>query len=209
MTGLKIDYKKKYKDLYLPGETPSVIDVCEMKFIKIQGKGSPGGDEYQNSIAALYSLSYTIKMKNKLNHAYFEYVVPPLEGLWWSDGLMFDDGKKENFQWVSMIRQPEFVDADMFRKALDECKTKKIDIDFSKAVFETFKEGLCVQVMHTGPYSEEKRSLEKMTDFIEKNGLTDLTGPQHKHHEIYISDPRKTDPAKLKTVIRNPVKRQT
>lgn len=136
---------------------------------------------------------------------YFEYVVPPLEGLWWCTGGKFDFNKRNMWRWTSMIRQPEFVTPEVFNWTVDECKKKKSEIDVSLARFETFTEGKCVQMMHIGPYSEEPNSMKMMQKYMEENKLKDMTSTQRKHHEIYLSDPRRTDPEKLKTVLRHPV----
>lgn len=204
----KLDYKKEYRDLYMPKSKPSLIEVPAMNFIMIDGKGDPNGEEYQKAVSALYALTFTIKM-SKMNgnqpEGYFEYVVPPLEGLWWCSGGEFDFNKRDNWLWTSMIRQPEFVTEDVFKWALSECSRKKPDIDVSGARFESFSEGLCVQLMHNGPYADEPESMEKINSFINENGFIDEVGNIRKHHEIYLSDPRRTAPEKLKTVLRHPV----
>lgn len=204
----KLDYKKEYKDFYMPKSKPSLIDVPAMNFIMIDGKGDPNGEEYQKAVSALYALTFTIKM-SKMNgnqpEGYFEYVVPPLEGLWWCSDGKFDFDRRDNWLWTSMIRQPEFVAEDVFKWAVSECSKKKPDIDVSRARFESFSEGLCVQLMHIGPYADEPESMEKINSFIDENGLIDEVGNIRKHHEIYLSDPRRTTPEKLKTVLRHPV----
>jgi hypothetical protein len=205
--GYKLDYKKENKDLYIPKKKPSIVDVPSMNFIMVDGKGDPSKEEYQQAIGALYALTYTIKMsktKGKQPPGYFEYVVPPLEGLWWISGESFSFDKRDNWLWTSMIRQPEFVDPEMFAWACEECRRKKQEVDISKARLETFTEGLCVQMMHIGPYSQEPETLAFMRAFMAENGLVDETGSDRKHHEIYLSDPRKTTPDKLKTVLRHP-----
>ena len=204
----KVDFKKDYKDLYLPKTIPMLIDVPPMNFIMIDGAGDPNGEEYQEAVGILYGLTFTIKM-SKMSGAqppgYYEYVVPPLEGLWWIKGGAFSFEERDNWLWTSMIRQPEFVNGDVFSWALEECRRKKPELDFKKARFEIFSEGLCVQIMHLGPYSEEPKSITLLKDFIEEKGLIDQTGSERKHHEIYLSDPRKTPPEKLRTVLRLPV----
>ncbi len=203
----KLDYKKEYKDLYLPKSSPVLIDVPEMTFIMVDGSGAPEGEEYQQAMQVLYALCYTIKMSHmggRQPEGYFEYVVPPLEGLWWGqDG--FDLQNRASWLWTSMIRQPEFVTKDVFDWAADECRKKKPDIPVHRAKLENFAEGKCVQIMHTGPYSEEPATIQKMRDFIEQSGLKNETGSVRKHHEIYLADPRKVAPEKWKTVIRLPV----
>ena len=203
----KVDYKKDYKDLYLPKAIPTIIDVSSMDFIMVDGNGDPKNKEYQDAVSILYALSYTIKMKGKEFAGYFDYTVFPLEGLWWVDGGAFDFVKRDNWRWISMIRQPEFVTPDMFKWAAELTQKKKPEHDFSKARFETFSEGLCVQIMHVGPYADEPATIEKMQEFIEQNGLVNMTGIDRKHHEIYLSDPNKTKPEKMNTVIRLPVVR--
>lgn len=205
----KLDYKKEYKDLYMP-KGPMEIDVPAMGFLMVDGKGAPEGEEYTSALQALYALTFTIKM-SKMSGAqpegYFEYVVPPLEGLWYGEKEDFQQGRREDWQWISMIRQPEFVTQDVFLWAADECRKKKPDVDIAKARFEVFTEGLCVQTMHRGPYSEEPATIEALHRFMEENGLKNMTGNDRKHHEIYLSDPRKSAPEKMKTVLRLPVER--
>ena len=203
----KIDYKKEYKDLYLPKTAPALIDVPPMQFIMVDGKGDPNGNEYREAVSTLYALSYTIKMNGKDRDGYFDYVVPPLEGLWWCEGGGFDFNKRDNWRWTSMIRQPEFVTPDVFGWALAVAKNKKPELDPSKARLESFAEGLCVQIMHVGPYVNEPLTLEKVKEFLARNNLVDQTGSERKHHEIYLSDPNKTSPENLKTVLRLPVAR--
>lgn len=206
----KLDYKKEYKDLYIPKRKPTIIEVPPMNFIMVDGKGDPNKEEYQNAISILYALTFTIKMskmKGNQPKGYFEYVVPPLEGLWWCEGGKFDFNKRDIWRWTSMIRQPEFVTPDVFKWAINECKEKKPDLDLELARFEAFEEGLCVQIMHIGPYSEEQNSVDLMEQYMKENNLKDMTGLERKHHEIYLSDPRRTAPEKLKTVLRHPVER--
>lgn len=208
----KFDYKKEYKDLYMPKQKPMLIEVPAMNFMMVDGKGEPAGEQYQAAVQILYALTFTIKM-SKMNgqqpNGYFEYVVPPLEGLWWCEGGKLDwKVPKSAWLWTAMIRQPEFVTRDVFAWAVAECQRKKPEIAASKAYFNCFEEGLCVQIMHIGAYDDEHRSIEWVERYISENGLTNLTGDLYKHHEIYLSDPRKTAPEDLKTVLRFPVKRQ-
>ncbi len=205
----KVDYKKAFPDLYKPKNQLSVVDVPTMTFIMIDGKGNPNdaNGEYPAAVELLYGLSYTINMNKKGDgrpDGYFEYVVPSLEGLWSLDeGVDFKN--KEKFLWTSMIRQPEFVTAKVFAGACCMVKEKKKQ-DTSKARLELFSEGLCVQCMHIGPFDEEPATLERMDQFITENGFVhDFAG--RRHHEIYLSDPRKTDPSKMKTILRVPVKK--
>ncbi len=213
----KLDYKKEYKDLYLPKTNPMLIDVPNMKFIMVRGKGNPNNEngEYQKAIELLYGLSFTIKMSKMGNHkikGYFEYVVPPLEGLWWNEGNLkgVDYNHKESFEWISMIRQPEFVTEEVFEWAKEELKQKR-GIDASKAKFKEFKEGLCVQMMHKGSYDNEPKTIREIDEYIESNHLKNDIGATienemiRRHHEIYLSDPRRTAVDNLKTIIRIPV----
>lgn len=205
----KLDYKKEYKDLYLPGRKPVLIEVPEMRFFMMDGQGEPGGAQYQAALQALYALSFTIKM-SKLGgnqpEGYFEYVVPPLEGLWSSPTGVFDlSCPREEWLWTSMIRQPEFVTEEVFRWAVAECGHKKPEVDVSGVRFEALEEGLCVQMMHVGPYSEEPATLDNMHAFMQENGYSLWNDEAHRHHEIYLSDPRRTVPERLKTVLRLPV----
>ena len=212
----KLDYKKEYKDVYLPKTKPMVIEVPSMKFIIVEGSGNPNSEngEYQEAMGLLYGLSFTIKMSKLGAHkidGYFEYVVPPLEGLWWQENCTeIDYEHKESFRWISMIRQPEFVTEDVFQWACMEVNTKK-GIDTAKAKFIEFEEGLCVQTMHVGSYDNEPETIEKLENFIQENNLRNDIGRKlengmiRRHHEIYLSDPRRTATKNLKTVIRIPV----
>ena len=206
------DYKKEYKDLYLPKEKPMMIDVPEMQFVAVEGKGNPNDEngEYQKAIGALYGIQYTIKMSKMGNNTpkgYFDYVVPPLEGFWWLDNREdFSTESKSKYHWISLIRLPEFVDKKVFEWACDEVSKKK-KIDTKNARLLKIKEGLCVQCLHTGPYDDEPKTLKLMNDFIAENGLQSDITDTRRHHEIYLSDPRKTEVSKLKTVLRIPVKK--
>lgn len=208
---MPFDYKKEYKEFYLPPKKPSIIDIPEMNYVAVRGRGNPNEPEgeYKAALNLLYGISFTIKMSYKGNHkidGYFSYVVPPLEGLWWqTDGSGIDYTHKENFSWISMIRLPEFVTKAVFDHALQEAEEKK-KTDFSKAEFFTYHEGLCVQCMHIGSYDDEPATIEGMNAFAKKMGYSlDLTHTRL-HHEIYLSDPRRTATEKLRTVIRHPVK---
>lgn len=182
-----------------------------MNFVAVRGKGNPNdpNGEYKKAISLLYGISFTIKMSYKGSHrieGYFPYVVPPLEGLWWQDGITgIDYSHKENFRWISMIRLPEFVTKEEFNWAVWEADEKK-QTDFSPAEFFTYHEGLCVQCMHVGSYDEEPATLRKMEDFLSECGYQPDFSGERLHHEIYLSDPRRTAPEKLKTVIRQPIK---
>ena len=208
----KLDYKKEYKDLYQPAAKPSLIEVPEMIFIAVDGGGDPNtSPEYKAAMEILYGLSFTIKM-SKMDgsqpEGYFEYVVPPLEGLWYVDGISFDGlnvADKNKFKWVSMIRQPEFVTEQVFETAREKLAKKKPDLDLSKARLMKYTEGLCVQIMHKGAYDDEPRSIEMIKKFAAGNGLTEDFSEGRFHHEIYLSDPRKCAPERLRTIIRHPV----
>jgi len=207
----KLDYKKEYKALYQPTSKPTVIEVPEMVFIAVDGKGDPNTcAEYKEALELLYGLSFTIKM-SKMNgtqpEGYFEYVVPPLEGLWSVEDADFDGTNitdKSRFCWKSMIRQPEFVTEAVFEAAKAALKKKKPELDVDKAKLFRYNEGLCVQIMHKGSYDSEPASIEKMRKFAAENGYReDFNG--RFHHEIYLSDPRRCAPEKLRTVIRHPI----
>lgn len=207
----KVDYKKTLKHLYLPPTRPEVIDVPPACYIMVDGTGDPQGKAYQEAMSILYSLNYTIKMSRKSGtelEGYFDYVIPPLEGLWWSPGGKLDLSQRDQWRWTSMIRQPEFVTPEVFAWAVQKCQVKKPEIDVSKARLEVFEEGTCVQMLHIGTYDQEVGSMAKLADFIKSNHYRDCSGQVRKHHEIYLSDPRKTVPERLKTVLRVPVERR-
>jgi hypothetical protein len=218
MTG-KMDYKREYKNLYQPKTVPMIVDVPKMKFIMIDGKGNPNDEsgEYVKAIELLYGLSYTIKMSNKSGNApsdFFEYVVPPLEGLWWTEvDRPFDTSRKEDLIWTAMIRQPEFVTDEVFKWAVDELKKRKSQLNTSKARLEEFTEGLCVQMMHLGPYDTEVVTVKAIDDFAVSNGYVNAIsevlsdGSIRRHHEIYLNDPRKVASEKIKTVVRHPIRK--
>lgn len=207
------DYKKEYKDLYQPKTTPTIVEVGEMQFVAIEGKGNPNEEngEYQKALEVLYGIQYAIKMSKKGNcvpKGYFDYVVPPLEGFWWlENNEEFSSEKKSEQQWISVIRLPEFVDESVFEWAREEVSKKK-KIDTAKARFLRINEGLCVQCLHIGAYDDEPKTLKKLSDFIDSNGLQNDITDVRNHHEIYLSNPKKTELSKLKTVLRIPVKRK-
>ena len=207
------DYKKEYKEFYMPPKKPSIVDVPPMHYVAVRGKGDPNEEngEYKAALNLLYGISFTIKMSYKGDHridGYFEYVVPPLEGFWWQDGICgVDYTKKEDFQWISLIRLPDFVTEDVFRWAVEEA-TRKKKSDFSKAEFLTYHEGLCVQCMHIGPYDDEPVTVDKMHSYAEEHGYVLDIGEHRYHHEIYLSDPRRCAPEKLKTVVRHPIRKK-
>ncbi len=208
----KIDYKKEYRELYLPKQEPMLINVPKITYVTVCGKGDPNTcEEYKEAIELLYGISYTIKMSKMTDDkidGYFEYVVPPLEGLWWLDkkpaDLFISD--KNKFYWKAMIRLPEFVTVDAFEIAKNKLKIKKPNLDINKINYEEIEEGKCVQIMHIGSYDSEVTSIKKIYDFIDENGLEIDINDCRLHHEIYLSDPRKTKVENLKTVIRYPVK---
>lgn len=208
---MAFDYKKEYKEYYLPKKKPELVTVPAMNFIAVRGKGDPNeeGGSYKESIGLLYGIAYTIKMSKLGDHrieGYFDYVVPPLEGLWWQEGVEgIDYSRKEEFEWISMIRLPEFVTEDEFHWAVAEATEKK-KTDFSKVEFLSYEEGLCVQCMHVGPYDTEPETIQAMDEFARAQGyIPDRNGGRY-HHEIYLSDARKCKPENLRTVIRHPVK---
>ncbi|MDP4182161.1 MAG: GyrI-like domain-containing protein [Bacillota bacterium] len=204
-----LDYKKEYKDLYMPKNKPMLITVPDINFIMVDGKGDPNNNpSFESGVELLYGLSYAIKMskmKGNKPEGYFEYVVPPLEGLWSVNSGEFSLDIRDNWIWTIMIRQPDFVDENVFKWACVELNKKKTELDIKRARLERFKEGLCVQIMHNGPYSTEPESMKKLYEFIGQEGLKDGIGIVGKHHEIYISDPRKAKPETMKTVLRHPL----
>lgn len=200
----KIDFKKELKELYRPSAKKIVtIDVPEMNFIMIDGKGDPNNSaEYQDAVEALFSVSYTLKFMIKRGEIEIDYGVMPLEGLWWADDMSsFVDGKKDDWKWTSMIMQPEFVTKAMFQEASEQVIKKKGLKAVPKLRFDSYKEGVCAQVLHIGPFSEEGPTIQKLHEYIEEKGFRN----SGKHHEIYLSDFRRTAPEKLKTVIRQPM----
>ena len=207
---MAFDFKKEYKEFYLPPVTPTLVDVPPANYIAVRGMGNPNdeGSEYKDSIGLLYGIAFTIKMSKKDGRqieGYFDYVVPPLEGLWWSENGEVNYAHKEAFHFISMIRLPEFVTRADFDWAVAEA-TRKKKTDFSKVEFFHYEEGRCVQCMHIGPFDSEPITIGKMKAFAEQQGLSIAIDDVRRHHEIYLSDPRKTAADKLKTVIRYPVK---
>lgn len=210
---MAFDYKKEYREFYLPPKQPQIIEIPAMNFLAVQGRGNPNeeGGAYKASIGLLYGVAYTIKMSKMGSHrmeGYFDYVVPPLEGFWWQDGIHgVDYAHKENFRWISLIRLPDFVTKEEFDWAVREAKAKKGE-DFSKVEFLRYEEGLCVQCMHVGAYDSEPDTIRNMERYAEEQGYGPDFSPKRYHHEIYLSDVRKCRPENLKTVIRQPVKKQ-
>ncbi|MBT9776521.1 transcriptional regulator [Clostridium sp. MCC353] len=204
------DYKKEYKHLYSPKTQPSIVQVEPAKFVAVRGMGNPNDENgtYKQAVGILYALSYTIRMSSKRGHAiegFFEYTVPPLEGLWWmeNEAETIDYSNKEGFCWIAMIRLPEFVTEEVFNWAKEEAARKK-KLDTGCAELFLLDEGLCVQCMHLGSYDDEPETVASMDRFLEENGYRNDFSESRRHHEIYLNDPRRTAPEKLKTVIRHP-----
>ena len=209
---MTFDFKKEYKEYYMPKDTPAIVTIPKMNYIAVKGHGDPNEEdgEYKKAIGLLYGIAFTIKMSKKSDHrieGYFDYVVPPLEGFWWQDGVSgIDYAHKEEFNWISVIRLPDFVTKEDFDWAVTEANRKK-KVDFSKVEFFTYDEGLCVQCMHIGSYDDEPATVETMHKYMKEQGYElDITD-KRLHHEIYLSDARKVVPEKLKTVIRHPVRK--
>ena len=209
---MAFDYKKEYKEFYMPANKPSIIIVPKMNYIAVRGKGNPNDEngEYKNSIGLLYAIAFTIKMSYKGSHkidGYFEYVVPPLEGFWWQEGSdTIDYANKNGFNFISLIRLPDFVTKADFDWAVQEATNKK-KADFSKVEFLTYDEGVCVQCMHVGSYDDEPKTVALMHEYMAANGYVLDISESRYHHEIYLSDPRKCAGEKLKTVVRHPIKK--
>ena len=209
---MAFDYKKEYKEFYMPANKPSIVTVPKMNYIAVRGKGNPNDEngEYKNSIGLLYAIAFTIKMSYKGSHkidGYFEYVVPPLEGFWWQEGSdTIDYANKNGFNFISLIRLPDFVTEADFDWAVKEATNKK-KTDFSKVEFLTYDEGVCVQCMHVGSYDDEPKTVALMHEYMAVNGYALDISESRYHHEIYLSDPRKCAVEKLKTVVRHPIKK--
>lgn len=210
---MAFDYKKEYKEFYMPKSKPQIVEVPSMNYIAVRGVGDPNeeGGAYKEAIGVLYAIAYTIKMSKMGDHrieGYFDYVVPPLEGFWWQEGIEgVDYTNKASFYWISVIRLPEFVTKEEFDWAVAEA-TKKKKLDCSNAEYLTIEEGLCVQIMHIGPYDDEPATVAIMDAYLEENGYENDFSDARMHHEIYLSDARKVDPAKWKTVIRHPIRKK-
>lgn len=206
------DFKKEFKEFYAPKGKPSIVDVPAMNYIAVRGKGNPNDadGEYQRAIGVLYAITYTLKMSYKSDYeieGFFEYVVPPLEGFWWQEGVCgMDYSAKDEFSWISVIRLPDFVTREDFDWAVATAEKKK-KLDCSAAEFLTLDEGLCVQIMHVGPFDDEPASVALMDEFLAENGYENDFSSERMHHEIYLSDARKVAPEKWKTVIRHPVRK--
>lgn len=209
---MAFDYKKEYKEFYSPKNKPSIITIPKMNFIAVHGKGDPNKEnsEYKRSIGLLYAIAFTIKMSYRGTHkieGYFEYVVPPLEGFWWQDGKgEIDYSKKSDFNFIALIRLPDFVTKDDFEWAVEEA-TKKKKQDFSNVKFFIYDEGDCVQCMHIGPYDNEPATISLMHEYARESGYNIDINNERYHHEIYLSDPRRCKAERLKTILRIPVKK--
>lgn len=210
---MAFDYKKEYKEFYMPKNVPGIVTVPKMNYLAVRGKGNPNdpNGEYQSTIGLLYGIAFTIKMSYKGDHrinGYFEYVVPPLEGFWWQDNIKgMDYSRKDDLNFISLIRLPDFVTKEDFDWAIEEA-TKKKNMDFSKVEFFPYDEGLCVQCMHIGSYDDEPATITLMHQYMEEQGYQlDITDERY-HHEIYLSDPRRSDVSRLKTVLRHPIKKR-
>ena len=208
---MAFDLKKEYKEFYTAKNKPQIVDIPKSNYIAIRGKGNPNeeGGAYQKAIGVLYAVAYTLKMSYKTDYkieGFFEYVVPPLEGFWWQEGVDgVDYTDKSTFNWISVIRLPDFVTEKDFEWAVDMASKKK-KIDCSSAEFLTLEEGLCVQIMHIGSFDDEPETVALMDIFLSENGYEKDINSTRLHHEIYLSDARKTPIEKQKTIIRHPIK---
>ena len=209
---MAFDFKKEYREFYLPGNKPEIVNVPRASYVAVRGQGDPNaaGGAYQAAIGVLYAVAYTLKMSYKTDHrieGFFEYVVPPLEGFWWQEGMAgVDYADKSAFHWISVIRLPDFVTEADFRWAV-ETATKKKKLDCSAAEFLTLEEGLCVQILHIGPFDDEPATVAILDRYLQENGYENDLSAARLHHEIYLSDARKVPPEKWKTVIRHPIRR--
>ena len=210
---MAFDFKKEYKEFYMPKSKPEIVTVPKANYIAVRGKGDPNdeGGAYQQAVGILYAVAYTLKMSYKTDYrieGFFDFVVPPLEGFWWQDGVDgIDYSDKSTFNWISVIRLPDFVTQKDFDWATGEAEKKK-HLDCSKAEFLTIDEGLCVQIMHIGPFDDEPATVSLMNAYLLENGYENDFSGSRLHHEIYLSDARKVAPEKWKTVIRHPIKRK-
>ena len=209
---MAFDFKKEYKEFYMPKNKPEIVIVPKANYIAVRGKGDPNdeGGAYQQAISELYAVAYTLKMSYKTDYkikGFFEYVVPPLEGFWWqenTDGVDYTD--KSTFNWISVIRLPDFITKEDFEWAVETATNKK-KLDCSSAEFMTIEEGVCVQIMHLGAFDDEPATVALMDAYLEQNGYVNDMNAERLHHEIYLSDARKVTPEKWKTVIRHPIKK--
>lgn len=209
---MAFDFKKEYKEFYMPKCKPEIISVPKANYIAVRGKGNPNeeGGAYQNAISVLYAVAYTLKMSYKSDYkieGFFEYVVPSLEGFWWQNDVEgVDYANKDTFNWISVIRLPDFVTKADFDRAVDVASRKK-KLDCSVAEFYILEEGLCVQIMHIGPFDEEPKTVAIMDAYLEENRYENDINSERLHHEIYLSDARKVASEKWKTVIRHPIRK--
>lgn len=209
---MAFDFKKEYKEFYMPKNKPAIVTVPKANYIAVRGKGNPNeeGGAYQKAISVLYAVAYTLKMSYKTDYkidGFFEYVVPPLEGFWWQEDVKgVDYGNKDSFNWISVIRLPDFITKENFDWAVSTA-TKKKKLDCSSAEFLTIDEGLCVQIMHIGSFDDEPESVAKMDAYLVEKGYENDLNDTRLHHEIYMSDARKVALEKWKTVIRHPIKK--
>ncbi len=209
---MAFDFKKEYKEFYMPKNKPEIVKMPPMNYVAVRGKGNPNveGGDYQQAISILYAVAYTLKMSYKTDYkieGFFEYVVPPLEGFWWQDNIKgIDYSNKDTFNWISVIRLPDFITEKDFAWAVQTAAKKK-KIDCSLAEFLTIDEGLCVQIMHQGSFDSEPATVALMEDYLKEQGYENDINEQRLHHEIYMSDTRKVAPEKWKTVIRHPIKK--
>ena len=210
---MAFDFKKEYKEFYMPKNKPQIVDVPDANYIAVRGTGDPNEEDgaYKKAIGILYAVAYTLKMSYKTDYrieGFYEYVVPPLEGFWWQENVEgVDYSNKAAFQWISVIRLPDFASKKDFEWAVGTASQKK-KMDCSPAEFLTIEEGLCVQIMHFGAYDDEPETVAVMDRFLEENGYENDFSDERRHHEIYMSDARRTAPEKWKTVIRHPIKRK-
>lgn len=210
---MAFDFKKEYKEFYMPKKKPEIVNVPKANYIAVRGTGNPNEENgaYQQAIGVLYAVAYTLKMSHKTDYkmeGFFEYVVPPLEGFWWQENVVgIDYGSKETFNWISVLRLPDFVTEKDFAWAV-ETASKKKKMDCSIAEFLEVEEGLCVQIMHIGPFDEEPATVAIMDAYLQENGYENDMNEKRLHHEIYLSDARKVAPEKWKTVIRHPIKKK-
>ena len=210
---MSFDFKKEYKEFYMPKSKPEIVIVPTANYIAVRGQGNPNedGGDYQKAITVLYAVAYTLKMSYKTEHkieGFYDYVVPPLEGFWWQNSChSIDYANKDTFNWISVIRLPDFVTKKDFDWAVDTA-TKKKKLDCSSAEFLTIEEGLCVQIMHIGSFDNEPATVAVMDKFLNENGYINDISDTRLHHEIYMSDTRKIAPEKWKTVIRYPIRKR-
>ena len=209
---MAFDFKKEYREFYLPKNQPEIVTVPRASYIAVRGSGDPNeaGGAYQQALSVLYAIAYTLKMSYKTDHrieGFYDYVVPPLEGFWWQDGIDgVDYRRKAAVHWISVIRLPDFITEKDFAWAV-ETASKKKKLDCSSAEFLTIDEGLCVQIMHIGPFDAEQETVSLMDRYIADHGYRNDFSDTRMHHEIYLSDARKVPPEKWKTVIRHPIRK--